>query len=121
MKYTRLYADADGETHFEDVEEESQQVELAPTAVFGVTKNRPASNVFLTNLPPGYIDDFHSSPVRYLVAFLQGEIDQTVSDGEVRRFRPGDVVLADDMVSRGRKSVVVGQKNVELMLVELAE
>ena len=121
MKYTRLYADADGETHFEDVEEESQQVELAPTAVFWVTKNRPASNVFLANLPQGYVDDFHASPVRYLVAVLQGEIDQTVSDGEVRRFRPGDVVLADDVASKGHKSVVVGQTNAELMMVELAE
>ena len=32
MKFTQLYAYADGETHFEDVEEETRQVELAPSA-----------------------------------------------------------------------------------------
>ena len=121
MKYTRCYADSAGETHFEDVEEETQQVELAPSAVFGVTKNRPASNVFLTNWPPGYADDFHPAPGRYLFALLQGEFDTTVSDGEVRRFRPGDVVLVEDVASKGHKSVVVGQSNCEFMFVGLAE
>ena len=121
MRYTRIYADSADETHFEDVEEDSQQVELAPTAVFGVTKSRPASNVFLANLPSGYSDDFHPPPVRYLVAILHGEFDTTVSDGEVRRFRPGDVALLDDAASKGHKSVVVGQSDCEFMFVELAE
>ena len=62
MKYTRVYADSAGETHFADVEEETRQLELAASAVFGVTKNRPASNVFLAELPQGYSDDFHSRP-----------------------------------------------------------
>ena len=121
MKYTSCYADSAGETQFEDAEEETQQVELAPSAVFGVTKNRPASNVFSANWPPGYADDFHPVPARYLFALLQGEFYTTVSNGEVRRFRPGDVVLVEDVASEGHKSVFVGQSNCELMFVELAE
>jgi hypothetical protein len=32
MKYTRIYADADGESHFEDVEVQFQEVDFAPPA-----------------------------------------------------------------------------------------
>ena len=48
-------------------------------------------------------------------------MDTTVSDGEVRRFGPGDVLLLDHVSSKGHKSVVVGQANVEAMFVKLAE
>jgi len=45
----------------------------------------------------------------------------TVSDGEVRRFKAGDIVLSDDVASRGHKSVVVGQSAVELVILGLPE
>ena len=51
MKYTRFYADPDGETHLEEIEVETQQVELAPTAIFGVTKEMLASSVFFADVP----------------------------------------------------------------------
>ena len=66
MKYTRFYADPDGETHLEEIEVETQQVELAPTAIFGVTKEMLASSVFFADVPSGYSDEYHPPPARYL-------------------------------------------------------
>lgn len=121
MRYTRLYADLDGETHFEDVEEATQPVEIAATGVFGVTPRKQANRVFLAELPPGYADDFHPPPVRYLVSVLKGVIETTASDGDVHRFASGSVVLFDDGGSKGHKSVVTSESSAEVMFVELAE
>ena len=121
MKYTRIFADSSGETHFEDVEDQYVEVELAPTAVMGVTGKRPARNVRLGSLPPGYSDDFHPAPVPYLVAYLGGEVDITTSDGETRSFKPGDVSVQADVKGRGHKNRVVGKSPCEFLLVELDE
>lgn len=121
MRYTRIYADSDGETHFEDVEEETQKIEIAPTAIFDVGKTRPASECIWGTLPPGYSDNFHPPPKRVIVPILAGEVEMTVSDGEVRRFKAGDLVLSEEVASKGHKSVVVGQSAVELFMVFLRE
>jgi hypothetical protein len=103
------------------LDEESEQVEVATTAIFGVTETRSASKVFLAQLPPSYSDDFHPPPVRYLVDFLRGAIETSVTDGSMRTFSAGDVVLLDHGDSRGHKSAVIGESGAELLLVELAE
>jgi hypothetical protein len=121
MKYTRIYADFDGETHFEDVEEKTQKTETAPTAFLNLTKPKPASECFLASIPPGYTDDFHPPPKRFVFTILTGEFETTVSDGKVRRFGPGDVALIDDLVSKGHKSTVVSQSDCEFLFVVLAE
>jgi len=121
MRYVRIHGGPDGESHFEDLCAETQQVEIAATAVFGVNETQSASNVFLPQLPPDCSDDFHPPPVRYLVAILRGEFETTITDGGVRRFKAGDVALLDDVGSRGHKSVVIGQSNVGFIFVQLAQ
>ena len=121
MKYTRIYADSDGETHFEDAEEETQKVEIAPTAIIDLGKTRPASECSLASFPPGYSDDFHPNPYRMIVPIRSGEIETTVSDGEVRRFKAGDILLNEDVASKGHKTVVVGQVAVDFLIVRLPE
>ena len=121
MKYIRIYADSDGETHFEDVEEETQKVEIAPTAIFDVGKTRPASECFWAIFPAGYSDDFHKPPKRHIIPILAGELETTVSDGEVRRFKAGDIILVEDVASKGHKNVVVGQSAFEFFMVFLPD
>ena len=121
MRYTRIYADSDGETHFEDVEEETQKVEIAPTAILDVGKPRPASEVSWASFPPGYSDDFHPTPYRMFLPILAGEAETTVSDGEVRRFKAGDIILSEDVASKGHMTVVVGQSACEFFIVRLPE
>jgi len=121
LKYTRIYADSDGETHFEDVEEETQKMEIAPTAIIDIGETRPASECSWASFPAGYSDDFHPVPMRFLIPILAGEVETTVSDGEVRRFKGGDIILSEDVASKGHKTVVVGQLTVDFFLVGLPE
>ena len=121
MKYTRIYADSDGETHFEDVEEETQKVEIAPTAIIDIGETRPASECSWASFPPGCSDDFHPVPYRMIIPILAGVVETTVSDGEVRRFKAGEIVLSEDVASKGHKTVVVGQSACEFFIVGLPE
>ena len=117
MKYTRLYADADGETHFEDIEADFQQTEFRPgVPLFGITKHEVATNVFFVHTPAKYSDDYHPTPRRLLIVVMSGEDTITANDGEIRRCGPKDVILIDDMGSKGHKSAA---SNCEFMFVEL--
>ena len=110
MRYAGIYADSDGKTHFEDVEEETRKLEIAPTTIIDIGETRPASECSWASFPPGYLDDFHPVPYRMIIPILAGEIETTVSDGEVRQFKAGDIVLSEDVASGGHKTVVVGRK-----------
>jgi hypothetical protein len=41
-------------------------------------------------LPEGWFGDLHPAPNRQLVILMRGGPEVTASDGEVRRFKPGD-------------------------------
>ena len=90
MKYFRIYAAPDGESHFEDVE--------VPLAAGGgqsqLSDAFPATGIiFRTSAADQYID-WHHAPRRQFVITLAGEAEVEASDGEVRRIGPGTVMLA---------------------------
>ena len=120
MKYTRLYSDSDGETHFEDVEVEFQQRPVRPNGP-DVELSAPlrASNSLFIQNPTGFFGDFHPTPRRQWFVTLAGIVEFGVSDGEVRRFELGDVILVDDVASKGHTSRVIEGGNA--MLVGLEE
>ncbi len=122
MKYTRVYADSELETHFEDVEVEYEQTQFAPgIPLLGLTEPKSASDTFFVSFPIGYSDDYHPAPRRVLFVVLTGELEVTVSDGEVREFGPGDVIFSDDVASTGHKSIVLTQSDCETMFVGLTD
>ncbi|MHB8341930.1 MAG: cupin domain-containing protein [Mycobacteriales bacterium] len=95
--YIRIFADSEGETHFEDV--------LLPTGQ-GVMPGSTASDPtpVTSAIFRSVNDDIpgsHLAPVRQFVVLLSGEAEVTVSDGETRHFKPGDVLLADDTEGLG--------------------
>lgn len=55
----------------------------------------------------GYVNDGHPAPRRQFVLVSAGEVEVTVSDGEVRRFGPGSVFLDDD-TGKGHRTRAVG-------------
>tara|TARA_B100000029_G_scaffold459939_1_gene490493 strand:+ start:91 stop:258 length:168 start_codon:yes stop_codon:yes gene_type:complete len=55
------------------------------------------------------------------VALIKGKFETTVSDGSVRRFSPGDVVLLDDLDSKDHVSVGNGRTDVFMVFAGLAE
>jgi len=55
MKYTEMYADAGGETHFRDVEVAMSLIDLAPpSAPMNASEFRAAKEVAFIHLPPGW-------------------------------------------------------------------
>lgn len=109
MNYSRIYADSQGETHFDDVEAQFKQLEVVPgKPAIDVTQAMAAQNVVFIRSPAGMSIDFHSAPSRHLLVVITGQWRMTVSDGETRQFGPGQSILVEDTVGRGHLTEVVG-------------
>jgi quercetin dioxygenase-like cupin family protein len=109
MRVTRIYADAAGASHFADVEVDLETVVYAPPAPpLDVSAPLPAERVLLFEFPAGWHGDWHPTPLRQLYANLGGQLEVEVSDGEVRRLGPGDIVLVEDLAGRGHVTRVLG-------------
>jgi hypothetical protein len=109
--YVRIYADADGASHFAD---ESVPFELKdyapPAAPMSVSQLFGAQNLAFISSPAGYHGDWHPAPTRQFIFVLSGEIEVEVSDGETRRLGPGAVCFVEDTAGRGHLTRVVGSE-----------
>jgi quercetin dioxygenase-like cupin family protein len=113
VRYTRIYADASGESHFEDVEVELHEAAYAPPAPpYAVSDATPASAVLMTRLPVGWFGDWHPTPRLQWWFQLAGELEVSVTDGETRRFVAGDIVRVEDTTGRGHTTRVLGDEDV---------
>ena len=120
MQYTRIYADAHGESHFEDVEVELHEAAYAPPAPpYFVSDATPASAVVMTTLPAGWFGDWHPTPRLQWWFQLSGELEVAVSDGETRRFIAGDIVRVEDTTGHGHTTRVVGDEAVRAVYVHI--
>jgi hypothetical protein len=122
MKYVRLYADKNGDSHFEEVEVAMSPVNFAPPAPpLDVSCLMPSTNVGFLGAPAGWDGSPHPAPRRLLFIFLTGGTEITASDGEVRRFGPGNVVLVEDTSGKGHASRVLGYDYGIAVIVQLAD
>jgi len=121
MKYVRLYADDNGESHFEDCELVFKSVDFAPPAppldvsVFG-----QAEQCSILRAKPGWIGDWHPAPLRQLHFYLSGEVEAEVSDGEKCRIRAREFTLVEDTTGKGHRSHVDGNGDVVIAAVKLS-
>ena len=100
MKIHRLYADKNGESHFQDVE-----VEYAETTRAGrLSKRIPATGIIFREVQPEYDLDWHPAPRRQYIINLDAGVQITASDGEMRRIGAGEVILVEDTWGRGHRS-----------------
>jgi len=121
MKYTVLYTDSEGESHFKDIDATFMQVDFAPPAPpVGLTQFLDASKIVFFQIPAGWFGDWHPAPKKQFFCCLKGEAELTSSDGEVRRFRAGDVFLLEDTSGKGHTTRVVGEAAFEAAVVQLA-
>jgi len=122
MKYIRVYADENGESHFEDVEMPFRAVEFAPPATpVDASEFGPATRCGFLKAPPGWEGDWHPAPKRQWMLYLAGEVEAEVSDGETRRIGPGSITLLEDTWGKGHRSRVVGDDEVLLAVVQLED
>ena len=121
VSYVRIYADAQGESHFEDVEVPLNLVEVAPgiSPLFASAFHEASRYAFL-KAEPGWREDWHPAPQRQFLVYLAGVTEFRVSDGEVRRLGAGTILLAEDTIGRGHISEVVGEENVLAVLIQVS-
>ncbi len=100
MKIHRLYADKNGESHFEDVEVEFK--ESTPAGRLSV--RLPATGIVFRQAPPDYALDWHLAPWRQYIINLDAGVQMTASDGETRRIGAGEVILVEDTWGKGHLS-----------------
>ena len=99
LKYTRLYADAEGESHFEDRSFDFESSERR--AALSVHPLAAVEGATLLKLRKGAVEDWHTAPRRQFLIIIQGATEVTASDGEMRRFTPGTIALMDDTTGKG--------------------
>lgn len=120
MKIQHLFNDAEGESHFGEIEVEFASAELAPPAPpVGLSEFRDATRVAFMRAGPGWSGDWHPAPRRQLMFYLAGHVGGEASDGTRRTMGPGSVVLLEDTEGKGHRSWVVGDEDVVIAVVQL--
>jgi hypothetical protein len=106
MRIHNLYTDANGESHFRDVEVE--WVEEARGSK--LSKRLPASGIIFRQVSPTYDLDWHPAPRRQYIINLDAGVEITASDGESRVIGAGEVLLVEDTTGKGHLSKAVDGK-----------
>ena len=103
MHYLRIWADADGESHLDDVVLPEAPASAEPgVAPLIVSEPVPVDRVhFVTVRAADQTPDWHTAPRRQLVTFLTGAVTIEASDGDRRDLAPGSTVLVEDLAGRG--------------------
>ncbi len=109
---TRIWTDDEGETHFVVASHPLELADFAPPAPpLGVSAVQAAADVRFIGAPAGWDSPPHPAPRRQLVVMLRGLCEATTSDGEIRLFVPGDVVLLEDTSGAGHRTRVPGDES----------
>jgi hypothetical protein len=108
LKITRVFGDEDGETHLADIE---LSTEAVPSANGVATVVIPTTSLVYAEYPEDGVEmipGFHCAPRRQFVISLEGAFEVTSTSGDVKRFQPGDWLLADDVDTRGHITKGIG-------------
>ena len=118
----RIYADAQGESHFQDVEFAFEQTDFVPPAPpVLMTPLEGASRYGFECVHPGWHGDWHPVPQRVLAVYLSGAGTIEASDGEMRDLRPGTILLAEDTTGKGHVSRVTGTEDMLVLILMLPD
>lgn len=116
--YVRVYADEKGESHFEDVAIELSEVDFAPPAPPAFLSGpQDAAKVMFFSAPAGWDGTWHPAPERQFMAVLKGEFETEVSDGEIRVFLPGDLILLEDLTGKGHYTKISESTEENLIMI----
>lgn len=120
IRYVRLHADAEGESHLEPAHLDLTAMEFAPPAPpMGVSALATATGWRFLHLPARWVGDWHPTPRRIWIFCLRGEMEFKASDGAAHRLQPGDAMLLEDTHGRGHHSRVLGDRDALLVALQL--
>jgi hypothetical protein len=104
MRIHNLYCDASGESHWRDIE-----VQWVEERNFSKLSTRlPATGIIFRETSGDYDLSWHPAPRRQYIINLDGGVEITASDGEMRTIGAGEVVLVEDTSGKGHLSKSVG-------------
>jgi quercetin dioxygenase-like cupin family protein len=122
MRYVKTTDDGSGGSRFEDaeaVQTETLYAENTPPVL--VSSAIPATGFAFLTLPPDVRETgWHPPPGRQFVVVLDGEFEVETTDGDRRRFRPGEMVLVEDLEGRGHVTRVLTEGPASLVVIPLA-
>ena len=99
FKVTRIFADADGESHFQDIE-----YPLVDAGPIGFLSERFIVREMIFRIVRADYDDYHQAPQRQFVVLLDQGVEIESSLGEKRQFHPGQILLMEDTHGKGHRS-----------------
>ena len=118
VTYHRISTDAKGGTSFDTVTVEQSLLRAAPPAApFYVSEDGPASKYRFYTFKPGWVGDWHPAPAQQFLALMTGTVEMETTDGMVRQFFPGDLVLLQDTSGKGHLTRNVGNGNATFFVV----
>jgi hypothetical protein len=121
FRYVRLFADASGESHFQDVAvSPDRELSVPPAPPLRMRALGPAVSVALVGGDSGWHGEVaHPAPFQMLQCYLSGTVEVTASDGESRCFGPGSLLLLEDTHGRGHSTRILDE-NVVMLVTQLA-
>ena len=122
MRYVKVTDNGSGGSRFEEAEVNQAEVPSAgDTAPVLVSPAIPATELTFMTIPPGVRPTWwHPPPQRQFVVVLDGELEVETTDGDTRRFRPGEILLPEDLEGRGHLTRVVGDQPASFLMIPLA-
>jgi hypothetical protein len=121
FRYVRLFSDASGESHFQDVAVSPDgELSVPPAPPLRMRALGPAVTAALVGGDSGWHGEVaHPAPFRMLQSYLSGAVEVTASDGESRRFGPGSLLLLEDTHGTGHSTRVLDE-DVVMLVTQLA-
>lgn len=100
FQLTRIYADENGESHFED-----KSIPLLPNGDIGfLSAAENTKSIIFRKVKPDYDFDFHHAPQKQYIILLDGIIEIENSIGDKRTFKGGDILLVEDTWGKGHRT-----------------
>jgi hypothetical protein len=108
FRYVRIFTGSDGLSHFQDVDVPLTRPN--PSAASLLSRAVPAGSFNFRESDVRYDLDYHLAGARQFVLNLTGQVEIRCSDGEVRVFGPGSVMLTEDLTGKGHTSRNIGDE-----------
>jgi hypothetical protein len=100
FRVTRIYADENGDTHFEDL-----SMPLTASGPIGyLSESLPVKNIIFRKVEANYDYSFHTAPHRQFIILLDVGIEIETSLGDKRQFQAGEVLQVEDVTGKGHRS-----------------
>jgi hypothetical protein len=117
MKIVRFYTGQDNETHFGEVDINTEKTGNSLNAELIKVKG-----IFFRDTPPAagsQFIPFHPVSRRQFGVILKGEMEIQVGDGSTKRFAPGDIFLAEDTTGHGHRTRAVSGGVLDILFIPL--